>query len=158
MSYNQYTRPVNVTVDDVEAEYWMELLKPDTAETIASYGHKYWGKYAALTRNCFGKGKAWYLGTMVPAEKLKEYLLLAARDAGITPCPVQWPVILRRGINEAGERLHYFFNYSDRDIKVVSHVGGTDLLTDIRYEEGQEITLKDWGVSILAEDNMDNKK
>ena len=63
------------------------------------------------TRNGFGKGKAWYLGTMVPAEKLKEYLLMAVRDAGITPCPVQWPVILRRGINEAGERLHYFFNY-----------------------------------------------
>ena len=97
-------------------------------------------------------------GNMVPAEKLKEYLLMAAKDAGIAPCPVQWPVILRRGINEAGEKLHYFFNYSDRDIKVVSYVGGTDLLTDIRYEEGQEITLKDWGVSILAEDNMDNKK
>ena len=58
MTYNQHTRPVNVTVAGAEARYWMELLNPTTAETMAHYEHKYWGKYAAITRNAFGKGWA----------------------------------------------------------------------------------------------------
>lgn len=151
MSYNQYTRPVNVTVDGTAAEYWMELLKPDTAETVASYEHRYWQKYAALTRSCFGKGKAWYLGTMVSSEKLKEYLAMAAGDAGIEPGYIQWPLILRSGINEEGESLHYLFNYSSDEVTVACPWKCTDLLTNKVYEKNELIFIKDWGVSILSE-------
>lgn len=151
MTYNQYTRPVNVTVDGVEAKYWMELLIADTAEVKATYNHKYWGKYAALTRNSFGKGQAWYLGTMISSEKLKEYLILAAQDAGIVPPELRWPLILRNGTGAGGEKIHFLLNYSSDPVSLTSRWNGKDLLTNINYIEGETISLKDWGVCILAE-------
>lgn len=155
MTYNQYTRPVGVTVDGDEAKYWMELLKPETARVIAAYQHKYWGSYGALTRNSFGKGHAWYLGTMLSKEKLQEYLLLAAADAGIRPREeYRWPVILRSGTGAKGERLHFLFNYSGEERTVSSLWQGTDILSGSHCEKGQQICLSDWGVCILAEDKI----
>ena len=151
MTYNQHTRPVNVTVDGAEARYWMELLNPTTAETVARYEHKYWGKYAAITRNAFGKGYAWYLGTMLPPERLREYLLAAAADAGIISPVVQPPVVVRSAVNAAGDKLHFFLHYSSEPLSVPSPWRGIDLLTGKRHETGSLIELDDWGVCILRE-------
>lgn len=151
MTYNQYTRPVNVTVDGAEAKYWMELLIPDTAETKASYNHKYWGKYAALTRNSFGNGHAWYLGTMTSSEILKKYLLQAANDAGIEQPEQKWPLIRRSGINAKGQKIHFLFNYSGESVSLTSRWNATELLTEATYTHGESISLKDWGVAILME-------
>lgn len=151
MTYNQYTRPVNTMVDGAEAQYWMELLNPTTAEVKASYQHKYWGKYAALTRNEFGKGHAWYLGTMLPKEKLKEYLLEVAADAGIQKPKECWPLVVRSGIGANGQKIHFLFNYSSDEKAILSQWKGKDLLNKKEYEIGQKIYLKDWGVCILEE-------
>ena len=151
MTYNQYTRPVNTMVDGAEAQYWMELLNPTTAEVKASYQHKYWGKYAALTRNEFGKGHAWYLGTMLPKEKLKEYLLEVAEDAGIQKPKECWPLVVRSGIGANGQKIHFLFNYSSDEKAILSQWKGKDLLNKKEYEIGQKIYLKDWGVCILEE-------
>ena len=40
----------------------MELLKPEGAEVLAEYEHYNWKGYAAITRNQYGKGMAYYLG------------------------------------------------------------------------------------------------
>lgn len=151
MTYNQYTRPVNVMVDGAEAQYWMELLKPTTAEVKVSYQHKYWGKYAALTRNEFGSGHAWYLGTMLPKEKFKEYLLEVTEDAGIQKPKECWPLGVRSGIGAKGQKIHFLFNYSSDEKAILSQWKGKDLLDEKEYEIGQEILLKDWGVCILEE-------
>lgn len=151
MTYNQYTRPVNTMVDGAEAQYWMELLNPTTAEVKASYQHKYWGKYATLTRNEFGKGHAWYLGTMLPKEKLKEYLLEVAADAGIQKPKECWPLVVRSGIGANGQKIHFLFNYSSDEKAILSQWKGKDLLNKKEYEIGQKIYLKDWGVCILEE-------
>ena len=153
MTYNQYTRPVNVTVDGREASFWMELLKPEDAETKASYQHKYWGSYAALTRNSFGKGHAWYLGTMVPEDKLQEYLLEAAADAGILPeTDLRFPLICRNAADKDGGSIHFLFNYSSEDQSIACPWNGEDLLTGKQFARGQSLSLPDWGVVILKED------
>ena len=152
MSYNQYTEPVNVTVGGAKAMYWMELLKPAAAEVKASYAHQYWGQYAALTRNAFGKGHAWYLGTVVPEEKLKQWLLEAAADAGIAPeTELRWPLTLRSGVNAEGKTLRFLMNYSSEEQTVRCPWRGTDLLTGTVYEKGDSMDLPDWGVRLIEE-------
>ena len=152
MSYNQFTAPGTTTVDGTPALHWMELLKPESAETVASYTHRYWGKYAAVTRNHFGAGHAWYVGTMLDREKLKEYLLQAAADAGITPPEERWPLIHRVGTSPAGARLHYLLNYSGEERTVLSRWNGRELLSGNAVSEGDSLTLTDWGVLIIEEE------
>ncbi|MBR1780068.1 MAG: beta-galactosidase [Oscillospiraceae bacterium] len=153
MTYNQFTKPVDVTVDGVPAEHWMELLKPDIAEVKAKYNHRYWGEYAALTRNTFGKGHAWYLGTMVPTEKLQEYLLEMLEDAGIQPeTSLRWPLILRSGVSREGRKIRFLLNYSQEDQTVASPWDCIDLRTGRHYRVGDALSLGDWGAAILEED------
>lgn len=151
MTYNQYTRPVDVTVDGAEAEYWMELLKPTTAITVANYTHHYWGNYAAVTKNHYENGTAWYIGTMLPGEKLKKYLLEAVQDAGIDRQTQCWPIIIRNGISREGKRLHFILNYSDQNIAVPVDCDGRELLSDQCYKKNEKVFLTDWGVAVVEE-------
>lgn len=152
MTYNQYTRPVNVTVEGAEASYWMELLKPEGAEAVANYGHKYWGEYAAVTRNRFGKGNAWYLGTMLPPEALKKYLLQSAEDSGIVPeTTLRWPFIVRSAMTPDGLPIHFLFNYSSEKTAVPCEWRAKELLTGRAYQAGEMLALDDWSVCILEE-------
>lgn len=156
MHYNQHTAPVNVTVDQAPASFWMELLQPDTAETVASYCHRYWGRYAAVTRHSYGKGTAWYIGTMVPEAALQKYLARAAADAGLTPPPEQFPVIVRSSVNPQGHPVHFLLHYASESTEVISRWNATDLCTGHRYEAGQRIPMKDWDVVILEEEPDSN--
>lgn len=42
---------------------------------------------------------------------LKEVLKKAAESAGIKLLPYEWPVIIRNGVNQNGEKLHYVLYY-----------------------------------------------
>lgn len=150
MTYSQNTRPAGVTVDGTPAAHWMELLTPASAETAARYEHRHWGEYAAVTRNAFGRGHAWYLGSMVPAETLKAYLLRAAGDAGIEAPDLRFPLVLRSGTDRAGEPVRFLFNYSDEPQKLSVSWAGTDLLTGRSFQPGEEFSLPGWGVCILG--------
>lgn len=154
MTYNQCTRPVNAAVDGAQAQYWMELLQPAGAASVRNYEHRYWGKYAAVTRNRFGKGAAWYLGTMLPPEELKKYLLEAVKDAGIPIPKVQWPVVVRSGIAKDETQIHFLLNYSQNNQNILSFWNGTDLLTGKQYRANDPLTLSEWGCAVLAEESF----
>lgn len=151
MTYNQFTRPVNVTVDGAGAQYWMDMLCPTTAESKTMYQHRYWGNYAAVTRNSYEKGHAWYLGTMMETEKLKEYLAAIAEDAGIAVPEFEYPIICRDCVTKDGQNIHFLMNYSREKAALRSAWSGTDLLTGIGYHTGDDILLNDWGTCILME-------
>ena len=152
MRYRRYTGPVGVTVAGAEAQYWMELLEPEGAEVLARYEHRYWGAYAALTRGNYGKGKAWYLGTVLPTEVLGDWLARAAAEAGITPdAPLRAPLIARSGETPDGRRLRYVLNYSAGEQTFSLPWNGRELLTDTPYRAGDPLRLPDWGLMILEE-------
>ena len=98
--YNQFTIPEGVSLEgdpyhvgaaDNAARWWMELLTPTTATTLAQYHHPVWGKYAAITRNTYGKGEVTYIGFM-PSDTLAEKILEeAVKRAGLWGPPANTP-------------------------------------------------------------------
>jgi beta-galactosidase len=154
ISYNQFTNPGQTTVLERPVRYFMELLKPNGAEVLAWYEHRYWGKYAALTRHAYGNGVAYYVGGFLEKEQLKGVYKKAAEDAGIERDfpDEKWPVTVRSGYNPEGHALHYVFNYSEEEQHVVCPFEkAIDLLADIEYQKGDTITLGDWDLVILEE-------
>lgn len=118
---------------------------------MASYEHRYWGNYSAVTKNRYGKGSACYVGTYLEKEQLKKYLLLAAKDAGIEVPAERWPVIIKSG-TVSGKKLHYILHYSEMCREIGCPYGKvTELLSGKIYEKGERIPLKDWDVKILEE-------
>ncbi len=153
--YNQYTEPGKTTVEAQEVKYIAELLYLDHATELASYEHKYWGKYAAITKNTYGNGQAFYIGCFVTKELLKKVLKDAVLAAGIENYfseNIAWPMIIRSGFNAKNEKIHYLLHYSQEDALVSCPFSKVeDLLTKEVFTLGQEIPMKDWGVRILRE-------
>ncbi len=154
MSYNQFTDPGKTALRGKKLKYFMELLKPDTAEALECYEHKYWGAYAAITRNKYGDGSAYYVGCFTEKTFLKEIYEQAAKDAGISReiDKLQWPLTVRSGRNQEGSLLHYIFNYSEQEHTITCpYKKAVDLLSETEYQRGEKIQIQDWDLVILEE-------
>jgi len=162
VTYQTFTEPKGVSLtanafdldeEDLKVRWWMEFLKPTTAEVLARYKHHSWPDYAAITRNQYGKGEVTYIGFM-PTDNLIEQLLAdTARRAGISwPEEARFPLIVRSGTLNNGREVNYLLNYSRDEIKVPAALAnGLDLLTE-RQVEDEILTLEPWGVAILEKE------
>ena len=158
MYYQEISGPGNACVDGKEAQHMLELLKPSGCESIFYYEDRYWSRYAAATRNQYGKGYAYYVGTVTGKETLKKILLEAyqnlpeARTEGAKEL-LKFPLILRNGRTAAGVPIHFLFNYSHKSQEIRNPFqSATDLLTGRQYQKGEKLFLSDWGSMILKED------
>lgn len=155
MSYNQFTEPGRIKVAGEQVLYFAELLKPDSAQVMEQYEHKYWGKYAAITKNSFGQGYGYYVGCYVTKDKLKEILkdaIVCAHIDNYFEDNIMWPVIVRSGINDKHEKIHYILHYSEDEKEIPCPFEMVeDILTGQCYKKEQSLPLKDWGVMVLRE-------
>lgn len=149
---NQYTVPGKTKIKGRPVKYIAELLKADGAESIADYEHKYWGEYSGITRHAYGSGWAYYIGCFTEKDILKEIYKMAADNAAVKVSFYTWPVIVRSGMNQKGEKLHFILHYSEEE-KVIRCPYNTaeELMTGKKYKRGDCINLKDWDVKILKE-------
>jgi beta-galactosidase len=161
--YDTYTPPRDVALkgerlqggrEDRMVSGWMEMLRPETADTLASYDHAGWSKYAGVTKVKSGKGTAVYIGCYMETASLKALLKSFLCDLGLWTKVqrAQFPVIIRSGINRDGEAIHFYMNYSGLSRKQEYYHGdGRDLLSDREYARGDSLTLGAWGVCVLKE-------
>ena len=171
MTYDQFTDAVKVGLKDCSfpirtdkvnknvnnapdrtVRYWMELLIPTTAQTLAAYDHPHWGSYAAVTENHYGKGSAVYLGCYFDEAVLRDLLTYLVEEIGISHPEVQYPVIIKRGINDYDKEITYCFNYADAPATITWH--GRDsvmLMQDQPLKDGDSITIDGWGFVIIEE-------
>ena len=136
ISYDQFTFPKNVKLEGMilegeeneEAEVFMELLRAEKATVLANYQHDMWGEYCAITENAYGKGMGYYIGYKTGAKVLQNVLKRVLNQAQVEIPKEQFPVIVRKGINEMGKEIRYFLNYSGEAVEVELGLDGMDLL------------------------------
>ncbi|WP_342553122.1 beta-galactosidase [Paenibacillus sp. FSL R7-0652] len=163
ISYNLFVEPKHVALRDdpfgVGEEHnqvhtWMELITPTTAEVLAWYDHPHWGEYAAITQNNYGKGRATYVGCYTSAAVIRKVLERVMKDAGVWGADQElaFPLIVKTGINEQGQTIRYYFNYSDEPVSFHNpHGDGTELLSGDSIAAGQELVLERWGIRIIEQ-------
>lgn len=164
IQYSQFVEARDVTLKgdpfEVGAEHnnvnvWMELLVPTTAEVLAFYDHPHWGAYAAITENRYGQGTATYIGCLPSEQVIRKVLERACRTAGLwgVDQELQFPIIVKSGINEAGRTIRYYFNYSDEPVSFsYPHEDGVELLTEQLIRTNGQLSLERWGVAIIEAD------
>jgi beta-galactosidase len=161
--YSQFTIPEGVSLEDDPyhvgaaentARWWMELLTPTTATVVARYHHPVWGKYAAITRNTYGKGEVTYVGFM-PGDALTEKIVEdTVKRAGLwgPQQSLHFPIIVRGGTLANGHPVHYFLNYSAAPVEIpYSFTEGNDLLSGAHVKPGTAFSLQPWGVAVMEE-------
>lgn len=152
MHYNQFTEPGKTKFAGEPLSYFAELLQVTTAGSYENYDHKYWGRYAGLTENAYGKGCAFYIGCFTSKEILKKIYRKAYAKAKENVPAFEWPVIVRSGINAKNDTIHYLLHYSEEECDIISpYDHAVDLLCGKEYQKGDTIHLTDWDVCILKE-------
>ena len=159
ISYSHFTRPVNVkltgeTFDcpENEVKVFMELLNPEGARVLASYDHDNWKRYAAVTRNRYGTGTATYLGCVTSDGMLRQILSDVLKEAGLWTYDqeVEFPVIIKRGVNREGKQIVYYLNYSGKEQTVTHRDGsGMELTGGKTVASGETLTIGPWDLRIV---------
>ncbi len=139
----------SVSTSDVSE--WMELLIPDSCEVWATYKHKYWSRYAAITNNNFGKGSATYIGCNTTKNSLKSLYKRWMLSYGYEFSNYEFPCIIKRGLNSLNEEIIYIFNYSSDDITITSNEpDAINLLDNSIIKNGSLVKIDAWGLIILC--------
>ena len=108
-----------VLLDDGSvASVWTERTVADAAEVHASYVDGPLAGSPAITRNRFGDGVAWYIGTELDAASLGALLERIRADAGVRPIRAHGfegvETVLRRSTDE---EFLFVVNHTERDIR-----------------------------------------
>lgn len=107
------------------AEIWCDIIKPDTAKTICTYGSEYYKGESAVTVNEYGKGRVYYVGCDLDNDAMKELVRIIAKSANVetvdTPNGVE---VVKR--DDCTIILNHNENEVDTKIKGVSLFDGLE--------------------------------
>lgn len=129
-----------------KAEVWCDVIDPKDAKVLGTYDSHYYKGEAALTVNCYGKGKAYYVGCDLDVNSLS----LLAREV-LTDCGLEVPFVVEgvEIINKKKDKLHYkiILNYNNEEETIKISQNYEDLITGTIYED--VIVLDPYGVRIV---------
>lgn len=130
-----------------------ELVVPEGAEVLARYDHPHWNRYAAVTRNSWGKGTSTYVGCLPDSDTVRSLLTKVVKDAGLwtSAQDLAWPLVTKAGVNGSGKTIRFYFNYSDQPREISRLLApGRDLVAGTP-EPIFTGTLAPWGFFIVEE-------
>lgn len=161
IEYRQFTNPENVTLDgdpfhvgkqDNRVRWWMEFVKPTTAQVLARYKHPSWPAYAAVTRNAYGSGEVSYVGFMPTDAVIDRIMEDQVKRAGVTLPMVRYPLVMRGGTLQNGHQVRYLLNYSAKPQQMkYDYAAGMELLSGKSVGKGEVLKLAPWGVAVVEE-------
>jgi len=128
---------------------YVDWLTPESAQALAGYPDQWHLKpFVAVTRNSFGKGRGWYVGTVFKEDAFYDLLIEnLLEDAGIVPLvkpPAGIEVSTRHGKDY---KLLFVINHTDQQQTVSVPKGKLELLTGEKTKDS--VTLDRFGVAVI---------
>ena len=117
-----------------------DLMHLEGAQLLASYDENFYAGMPAITKNTFGKGCTYYIGTNMGQEGIDKVLKMATQQAGVHSV-VNEPTALEVVCRKTANSTHYYiFNFKETEIVIPDQfVGYTDLLTGKKVESGMRM-------------------
>ncbi|NUT35403.1 MAG: beta-galactosidase [Hamadaea sp.] len=136
-----------------EARLIFELVIPQGAEVIGTYGADFYAGTPAVTRNGFGDGDGWYVAAGLDQDGVSWVVRQILDHRGLTgPHAEATDVETASRVTPDGTRLLFVLNHRAEAVALTAAVSGEDLLTGVRVEPGAPLHLDAYGVVILRED------
>ena len=132
-----------------ECDLWADLIHLRGAEQLATYAEGFYAGTPVVTRNVFGGGAAYYLGTR-PEERYTGLLLQTVLErAGVRPtleAPSGVDAVRRKTESEA---FLFLLNHNERAVEIQLPEPGRDLLTGTKHDS--KLVLDPLEVVVLRE-------
>ncbi|MEO3819166.1 beta-galactosidase [Plantactinospora sp. B24E8] len=156
----EVVNPVRLTVGDsevgVESRLVFELVIPQGAEVVGRYGADFYAGTPAVTRNRFGAGHGWYVGTHLDRAGVDRVVrqVLSRHDL-LGPYADVPEVESTVRVAPDGTRLRFLLNHRSEPVEVDPAPAGLDLLTGDRVTPGEPVRLEPYGVRVVREEPAD---
>lgn len=125
-----------------------DLLHLEGAQSVAVYNDDFYAGMPAITKNVFGKGLVYYLGTMPDQQSRDKIMDLVAGDSGVKPLvsgSTALEVVCR---TKGATKLYFVMNFTQETHQLPDELAGkTDLLSEQIISAGAQ--LKPYDVLIL---------
>ena len=144
----QFNKVVFDDGSEAKSRIVSDLMHLEGAECLAKYESNFYAGTPAVTRNHFGNGQVYYIGTDMEETGVARVLGMAAADAGVTPV-IGEETELEVTCRKADDCKFYFvMNFRDEEIEIPSCLAGnTDALTGETVKTGE--ILKKYDVRII---------
>jgi len=131
-----------------QCTFWSDIIHLKGAVALAEFERDYYAGSPAITSNKYGKGTAYYVGTVPDAGSMEWLLELACETAGIQPVSANAPGGVELLYRTTGSSLFLFaLNHSAEKVTVSFEGPGQDLLTGTQVDGS--IQLEPTGVAIV---------
>ena len=131
-----------------EGDTWYDVVHPQEASALVTYGSDYMAGQAAVTLNRYGNGLSYYLGTGLSADLLAVLMDRICQDQGIRPiipCSLEGIEMVRR--SKGGMDLIFIINHNSAPVSLTLDKTYREALSLAPVEGVVEIPAN--GVSIL---------
>ncbi len=121
-----------------------DLMHLEGAQCVAEYGSDFYAGTPAVTRNGFGQGAAYYIGTDMQADGTAKVLDMAVAEAGVKPVVEggEGLEIVRRRADDCD--FYFLMNFKDEAAPAPAVLAGkTDVLTGKAVKEGELLSKYD---------------
>lgn len=129
-----------------------DLMHLEGAESLAKYGSDFYKGMPAATKNKYGNGVTYYIGTDIEEEGLNKILGMAVESADVNPViseKSELEITCRKADNHS---FYFVMNFTDKDLQVPSSLAGNmDMLTGEKVKE--EEILSKYDVKLILVDN-----
>jgi len=131
-----------------QCTFWSDVIHTMNAKPLAAFEQDYYAGSPAITHNTFGKGNAFYVGTVPDGSGMEWLIEQVCKTAGVHPVSAHAPAGVEFLHRTNGELSWLFvLNQSGETRNVPLNVQGRDLLTDT--EVNGSVELAPTGVAVI---------
>jgi beta-galactosidase len=134
-------------------ELWSDIIHPAGAEVLGNYQEDYFAGKPAVTRNRFGKGTSYYLGTELGADGLAWLLGSVCSGAGVRPVLAAPTGVEVTSRSDGTTTWLFVLNHKTEAVQVDIPTQGIDLISGEMVKSRLHIGPSD--VMIIQLDRMD---
>jgi len=132
-----------------DCDLWADLIHLKGAEPLATYADSFYAGTPAATRNVFGEGAAYYIGTRPEEDFTKSLLQRVCEEASVKPTADVPPGVdaVRRKTEDAS--FLFVLNHNEESVELAPPNPGRDLLTGTEHHSN--LVLDALEVAVLKE-------
>ena len=125
-----------------------DIIHLEGAECIGKYENDFYAGSPAVTRNEFGAGVTYYIGTCMDRKGRHKVLDMAMADAKVNALIDEETELEITYRQKSDRKLYFIINFREKEIEIPSFFeGGLDLLTGECVQKGEMLSV--FGVKII---------
>ena len=134
---------------DYDAMLLCDIMHLEGAKALAEYKEDFYEGTPVITRNDFGKGQSYYIGTRSNEEFYGKFVQDICREQGVQPVADTPQGV--EAVERVREKESYLFllNHNESPAAFTVKEDSMELLTQKQYQAGEKLELPAKGVAIL---------